>query len=121
MNQACTAASKHQVVGKNLNLERRAIRPAVNPAACVQFLRIAGQPIEPRKIGLSADIPDGQGEEMIGRIAILRHRGRIYGEESMRAEVEHPHRRGVALEHGAVPVVERLNRFGGIGSRGHSF
>lgn len=84
MNQACAAVLKRQIVGADLDLERRTISPPMRPQPGVQLLRIARQAmIEPRQVAVSVDVSNGQGEKLLWRIAVLRHRRGVDREKQM--------------------------------------
>ena len=73
MNQSCAVLLERQVVGPDLDLERRAILPAVNPEPGLQVLGIAGQRIiEAGTICFLVYIADREGEKLLRRIAVLR-------------------------------------------------
>jgi hypothetical protein len=79
----------------------------MNPIARVQVLRAARQSIEPRQIGLSVHVAEGEGQEHVRWITVLGDCGGVHGEESMGVDVVKPHRCRIPVENDLLAVVAR--------------
>jgi hypothetical protein len=103
-DQATGSAVERQRPSLNLNVDDRAVAPAVTPVAA-----LPGGSWKGEEMGLQrgdvlgrADVADGHAEELLPAVPVVRHRGVVDRQEGKRLGIEHPHRLRVVLEHHAV-------------------
>src|SRR6185312_2595860 len=109
-------AAEHDVVGSDLDIDQRAILPAVLPRAEVAMTRRPGRARLPEMLALfrGPDVGDGHGEEFLLAVAILRASLRVDRKEAAALDFEDPHRQRVRDKQQLVVLVA-LRALAGFG------